>query len=238
MASKAENHWHRVFELKTGLFAGVATLTILLGGIAELVPMFIVGVDDEQAAKVPVYTALEQAGRDIYVREGCYNCHSQMVRPMYAETMRYGEWSRSAEYVHDHPFQLGSRRIGPDLAREGGVRTDSWHWDHMRDPRQMSPGSIMPTYTWLHTATVDVADIQASLRALATVGAPYSPADIESVGTSMQTQGQAIVDRLVADGIEGASWDLEIVALIAYLQRLGTSIDALTGPAPAASASL
>jgi cytochrome c oxidase cbb3-type subunit I/II len=232
------NYWHRTFERKVPLFAGAATIAILIGGIVEIVPMYSVAVDPADAAKVDVYTPLEQAGRDIYVREGCYNCHSQMIRPMYAETLRYGEWSRSAEYNWDRPFQLGSRRIGPDLAREGGLRSDAWHYDHFRDPRAVSPGSIMPAYGWLYTNTYDVADVRASIGALHTLGAPYTEDDLNNTEQVVRAQADQIVATIQATGAEGVSWDQEVIALIAYLQRLGTSIDALTGAegAPTASA--
>jgi cytochrome c oxidase cbb3-type subunit I/II len=225
--TKSKMHWHRFFETRSGVFTAAATVTILIGGLVEIIPMYSVAVDPAQAALVAEYTPLELAGRDIYVREGCYNCHSQMVRPMYAESLRYGPWSRSAEYVHDRPFQLGSRRIGPDLARAGGTRSNAWHYDHFRDPRALTPGSIMPAYSWLHTSSISVADIQASLRAHQRLGTDYTDADIENAGALMQAQGEAIVADLVASGITDSAWDREIIAMIAYMQRLGTSIDLL-----------
>lgn len=229
MSENQKPHWHRFFEQRAAIFTGLATVTILIGGLVEIVPMFTVAVDEADAALVEPYTPLELAGRDIYLREGCYNCHSQMVRPMYAESLRYGEWSRSAEYVHDRPFQLGSRRIGPDLAREGGLRSHAWHFDHFRDPRAVQPGSIMPAYSWLHTRAVDVADIEASMRAMQRLGTPYSDEEVASTGALMQAQGEAIVAELATNGIE-TTWDREVIAMIAYMQRLGTSLDALVPP--------
>jgi cytochrome c oxidase cbb3-type subunit I/II len=196
------------------------TIAVLIGGVAELVPFFTADYTPEQGGWVTPYTPLEVAGRDIYVREGCYTCHSQMVRPMRAELLRYGEWTRAAEYRYDRPFQLGSRRIGPDLQRIGGKYPDAWHYEHMRDARSTSPGSIMPNYSWLHENTIDPDDVTRSVRALQRVGTPYT-GDLEGgVPMSLQGQGEEIVSRLAEAQIE-TTWDREIVALIAYLQRLG-----------------
>ena len=215
-----ERFHRRVLENKAGLFAILTTIVISIGGIVEIVPMFTKVAGPETPDWVSPYTPLEVAGRDIYIREGCYVCHSQMVRPMRAELLRYGEWTRAGEYRYDHPFLLGSRRIGPDLQRVGGKYPDAWHFEHMRDPRSTSPGSIMPPYTWLHERHVDPADVQASMRALSKVGVPYTDADIAGAPASMTTQAQAIIGRLATAGIQTAP-DREIVALIAYLQRLG-----------------
>lgn len=211
---------HRVLEGKSALFAVLTTVAILIGGIVEIIPLFSARMGPEQLPGVHPYTALEVAGRDIYIREGCYTCHSQMIRPMRAEVMRYGEWSRAGEYAYDHPFLLGSRRIGPDLQRVGGKYPDAWHYEHMRDPRSTSPGSVMPTYTWLLRQSYDPADIQASLRALKKVGVPYTDSDVAAAPAEMQAEAQGIVDRLKGAGIDTRP-DREIVALIAYLQRLG-----------------
>jgi len=163
---------------------------------------------------------LEVAGRDIYVSEGCFLCHSQWVRPMRAEILRYGPWSRAWEYQYDRPFQLGSRRIGPDLHRLGGKYPDAWHFEHMRDPRSTSPGSVMPTYAWLLSDRIDADDVRASVVALKKIGTPYTDADVAGVGESLAVQGGEIVGRLAAAGIETTA-DRKIIALIAYLQRLG-----------------
>lgn len=211
---------HRTLEGKSAIFAVLVTIAILIGGMVEILPMFSAAAGPEQLAGVTPYTPLEVAGRDIYIREGCYTCHSQMIRPMRAEVMRYGEWTRAGEYAYDHPFLLGSRRIGPDLQRVGGKYPDAWHFEHMRDPRSTSPGSVMPPYSWLHRQTYSPADIQASLRALKRVGVPYSSEEIAAAPGTMAEQAQAIVTRLAAAGIT-TSPDKEIVAMVAYLQRLG-----------------
>jgi cytochrome c oxidase cbb3-type subunit I/II len=218
--TQKERFHRRVLENKAGLFAVVTTIAISIGGIVEIVPMFTQAAGPEKPDWVSPYTPLEVAGRDIYIREGCYVCHSQMVRPMRAELLRYGEWTRAGEYRYDHPFLLGSRRIGPDLQRVGGKYPDAWHYEHMRDPRSTTPGSVMPMYAWLLERSIDPADVQASVSALRKVGVSYSDADVSGVAASLAQQGQAIVARLATAGIQTAP-DREIVALIAYLQRLG-----------------
>ena len=220
-AQGTQEHWHRrLLEGKSAVFAVVTTIGISIGGIAEIVPMYTVAAGPEAMSEVTPYSPLELAGRDIYVREGCYNCHSQMVRPFRSETLRYGPWSRAGEYAYDRPFQLGSRRIGPDLHRVGGKYPDAWHYEHMKDPRATSPGSIMPPYPWLLDDTVDVADIQASVATMQSLGVPYSDSDVANTGADMARQGGEIVESLKGSGIETTA-DTEIVALIAYLQRLG-----------------
>ena len=161
----------------------LTTVAILIGGLVEIIPMFTVAAGPEALAGVTPYTPLEVAGRDIYIREGCYTCHSQMVRPTRAELLRYGEWSRAGEYAYEHPFQLGSRRMGPDLHRVGGKYPDAWHYEHMRDPRSTSPGSVMPTYPWLvHVRPSTRPTSTASITALRTVGVPYTDAEVAGVG--------------------------------------------------------
>lgn len=228
---------HRLLEGKAAMFAIATTVVISIGGLVEIVPMYTAqSLTWERADWVTPYTPLEVAGRDIYVREGCYLCHSQMVRPMRAEILRYGEWSRSAEYQYDRPFLLGSRRLGPDLHRVGGKYPDAWHYEHMRDPRATSPGSIMPTYPWLLRAKVDPADVTASVVALSKAGTPYEDVSAEAVGAALRTQGEEIVRSLSGAGIT-AAWDDEIVAVIAYLQRLGAEGKAhLAGRSAAARA--
>lgn len=211
---------HRILEGKSALFAVLVTIVILVGGVVEIVPMFSATAGPGGLPGVTPYSPLEVAGRDIYIREGCYLCHSQMVRPLRAEVLRYGEWSRSGEYAYDRPFLMGSRRMGPDLQRVGGKYPDAWHYEHMRDPRSVSPGSVMPVYSWLHRDTYDVADIQASLRALQRAGEPYTDAQIAGAPQAVAAQAQGIVDRLKQAGVTTEP-NREIIALIAYLQRLG-----------------
>jgi cytochrome c oxidase cbb3-type subunit I/II len=218
------SHFHRRFlEGKAGVLAIATTVAISIGGLVEIVPMFSAtsSLAWERADWVTPYTPLEVAGRDIYVREGCYLCHSQMIRPMRAEILRYGEWTRSAEYQYDRPFQLGSRRLGPDVQRVGGKYPDAWHYEHMREPRSTSPGSIMPVYPWLLRDKIDPVDVWKSVRALSKVGTPYESTEQAWVTGELERQGGTIVVNLSTAGIT-AAWDDEIVALIAYLQRLGT----------------
>jgi cytochrome c oxidase cbb3-type subunit I/II len=220
-SEKKYGQFHRrVLESRGGLFAVFTTIAILIGGIVEIVPMYTAGAGPETADWVTPYTPLEIAGRDIYIREGCYLCHSQWVRPMRAEVLRYGEWSRAPEYQFDRPFLLGSRRMGPDLHRLAQKYPDAWHYQHMLDPRSTSPGSVMPPYPWLLTSKVDPGNVQASIRALKKAGVPYTDADVEGVAASLQAQGQEIVTSLAGAELETTA-DTEIVALIAYLQRLG-----------------
>jgi len=222
MTDDAPVSWHRrVLEPRAGLFAILTTLAISIGGLVEIIPMFTISAPNPDAvALVAPYTPLQVAGRDIYIREGCVVCHSQMVRPFRDETLRYGLWSRSEEYAWDRPFLLGSRRIGPDLHRVGGKYPDAWHYEHMRDPRSTSPGSVMPPYPWLHTWRIDPRDVQASVVALARLGTPYSNDELFHTKDSLQAEASAIVARMEQASIE-VDWDHEIVALTAYLQRLG-----------------
>lgn len=210
----------RVLESKAGLFTILTTIAISVGGVVEIAPMFTATAGPERPDWASPYTPLELAGRDIYIREGCYVCHSQMVRPMRAELLRYGEWSRAGEYRYDRPFLLGSRRIGLDLHRVGGKYPDAWHYEHMRDPRSTTPGSVMPPYTWLLERSIDPTDVLATVKALQRVGTPYADVDIASLPWALRTQGDSVLVRLQQAGIETEA-DREIVALIAYLQRLG-----------------
>lgn len=226
-------HWHRrLLEGKSALMAVLTTVAISIGGLVEIIPMYSLAAGPQAIAEVSPYTPLELAGRDIYIREGCYNCHSQMVRPFRSETMRYGPWTRAGEYAYDRPFQLGSRRIGPDLQRLGGKYPDAWHYEHMRDPRSTSPGSIMPTYGWLLTDSYDVADVTASVQAMQTLGVPYRDDEVAQVAESLSKQADGIVASLKGQGIETTP-DREIVAMIAYLQRLGVDGKAAVAAAEA-----
>ena len=213
--------FHRRFiEGRGALMAVLTTVAISVGSLVEIVPMFSATLGPEQSADITPYTPLEVAGRDLYIREGCVTCHSQMIRPMRSEMLRYGEWTRAYEYTYDRPFLLGSRRLGPDLQRVGGKYPDAWHYEHMRDPRSTSPGSIMPVYSWLLEWKVEPEDVRASVVALSKVGHHYDDTSLDGVTRSIQTQGQGIVQNLSGAGIT-ASWDDEIIAMIAYLQRLG-----------------
>lgn len=174
-------------------------------------------------SSVKPYTPLELHGRDIYVREGCYTCHSQMIRPFRDEVARYGEYSKAGEFVYDHPFQWGSKRTGPDLAREGGKYPDSWHYNHMLDPTSMSPGSIMPAYPWLFDDKIDTTLTPKMIEAMQTLGVPYEKDYAKIANKELNTQANAIRINLKMEKIEVDKHD-EIVALIAYLQRLGTDI--------------
>ncbi len=221
----SKDHWHRVIERKPIQMLVWSLVVILIGGIIEMVPTFLIQSNVPTIASVKPYTPLELQGRDIYVREGCYTCHSQMIRPFRSETERYGEYSKAGEFVYDHPFQWGSKRTGPDLARIGGKYPDSWHFNHMEDPTTMSPGSIMPAYPWLIDDVLDVNSTPAKIRVMQTLGVPY-PAGFDQIAVKHLTeQATKISQGLKKDGIE-VKEDSEIIALIAYLQRLGTDIKA------------
>lgn len=213
--------WHRrMLEGRGTLFAVLTTVGISIGGLVEILPMYSVNMGPEALDGVEPYSALELAGRDIYIAEGCYNCHSQWVRPFRSETLRYGAWSRAGEYAYDRPFQLGSRRIGPDLHRVGGKYPDAWHWEHMKDPRSTSPGSIMPPYPWLYEKTYSVDETVAGMEAMQTLGVPYTDADIQGAPAAMKAQADKIVANLASTGVQ-ARGDEQVIALTAYLQRLG-----------------
>ena len=223
-AVAGKSTWHRMLEGRPLFFTVLATVSILVGGLVEIVPMFLVQANVPTIASVHPYTPLEVLGRDIYIREGCLGCHSQMIRPFRSETERYGEYSKAGESVYDHPFLWGSERKGPDLAREGGKYPAAWHYNHMDDPRSTSPGSIMPRYLWLLTQKMETDTLPSHLAALRRIGVPY-PAGYENGPAQKDLQAQA--DKIVADlklGSVKADSDKEIIALIAYLQRLGTDI--------------
>ena len=217
-------HWHRrIFERRPVQMTVLATVVILIGGIVELIPTFLIESNVPTIASVKPYTPLELEGRDIYIREGCVGCHSQLVRPFRTETARYGEYSKSGEYVYDHPFLWGSKRTGPDLQRVGKKYPDSWHYRHMYEPGDMAPGSIMPSYTWLHENTLDLSDLKGKIVAMRTLGVPYEPGYEENAEADLKAQAESITKNLASEGVTTAS-DKEIIALIAYLQRLGTDI--------------
>ena len=196
---------HERIETNNTLMIILILVVLLFGGLVEIVPLFFQKSTTEPVKGLKPYTALQLVGRDIYTREGCYNCHSQMIRPFRAETLRYGPYSVAGEFVYDHPFQWGSKRTGPDLHRVGGKYSDQWQREHLNNPRSLVPESNMPAYPWLLKNEVDAASIPAHMRALRTVGVPYT-------------------DDEIAKSTEEIKGKMEIDAVIAYLQVLGTSI--------------
>ncbi|MHC5066152.1 MAG: cytochrome-c oxidase, cbb3-type subunit II, partial [Planctomycetota bacterium] len=220
--------WHRILEGRPMAFTFLVVLALVAGGIVELLPGIIIDKEVPRAANgeiaVMPYTALELEGRDVYVREGCYVCHSQMIRPFRSEKLRYGDPSRIEESMWDHPFQWGSKRTGPDLARVGGTKDNLWHYEHMIDPRSVSPDSNMPSYPWLLADQVDLQDTPGKLHAMQALGVPYSDEQIESAVADYQAQAQIFVDDLAEKGRPGVDPQSELVALIAYLQRLGKNL--------------
>ena len=218
-----KEHWHRWIEKRPVQMLVFSFIAVAIGGILEFVPAFLVKSNVPTISSVKPYTPLELHGRDIYVREGCYTCHSQMIRPFRDEVARYGEYSKAGEFVYDHPFQWGSKRTGPDLAREGGKYPDSWHYNHMLDPQSMSPGSIMPSYPWLFDDKIDTAKTPAMIRAMQTLGVPYAEGYDAKANKDLMNQANGIRISLKMDKIETGK-DQEIIALIAYLQRLGKDI--------------
>ena len=221
--SKHKEYWHRVIERKPVTMLVASLILVAIGGLIELIPTFLVKENIPTIASVKPYTPLELQGRDIYIREGCYTCHSQMVRPFRDEVARYGEYSKAGEFVYDHPFQWGSKRTGPDLARVGGKYPDSWHYTHMYDPRSMSPGSIMPQYTWLHENELDTSNTAAKIRAMQTLGVHYPSGYDLQANKDLEKQANEIVASMKKDKIPTTS-NKEIIALIAYLQRVGKDI--------------
>jgi cytochrome c oxidase cbb3-type subunit I/II len=216
--------FHRILEGRIVTFTILTALALAVGSLVEAIPMFFDKSNVKEIASVKPYTPLEVLGRDIYIREGCYNCHSQLVRPFRYETERYGEYSKAGEYVYDHPFQWGSKRTGPDLHRVGGKYPSLWHVRHMKDPRSTTPGSVMPRYPHLLTSDYDVASVGAKMRALRAVGTPYTDGEIEAAPAAMEAQAKAIATEVEAQqGPKGLAGK-EITALTAYLQRLGTDI--------------
>ena len=196
---------HGSIETNNGLMIVLILIVLLFGGMVEIVPLFFQKSTTQPVEGLKPYTALQLAGRDIYQREGCYNCHSQMIRPFRAETLRYGHYSLAGEFVYDHPFQWGSKRTGPDLHRVGGKYSDQWHVTHLNNPRDLVPESNMPAYPWLVNTPVDAAVMPAHMTALRRVGVPYTNAEI-------------------AGAVEAVKDKTEMEAVVAYLQILGTSV--------------
>jgi cytochrome c oxidase cbb3-type subunit I/II len=220
-----EGTWHRTLERKPIQLMIAALIVILIGTFVELMPTLTISSNIPTIAAVKPYTPLELQGRDIYIREGCSNCHSQTVRPFRSETERYGEYSKAGEFVYDHPFLWGSKRTGPDLAREGGKYGNAWHYNHLMDPRLMSPGSIMPNYDWLLTQTLDTTTTIAKINAMRTLGVPYAAGYEKIANRDLDKQAKEIAANLYTDHIKIKN-DKEVIAIIAYLQRLGTDIKA------------
>lgn len=219
--------WHRVWEGRSLIFTVWVAIALVTASLFEIIPTFLIKSNIPTIATVKPYTPLELYGRDIYLAEGCYNCHSQMVRPFRAETIRYGEYSKPGEFVYDHPFQWGSRRIGPDLHRVGGKYNHLWHVQHMADPQSTTPKSIMPRYPWLYENDIKYGVIQSRVDAMAMLGVPYGEAVKEGVAEQLaRNQAARITQEIVDLGGSADVADKDIVALIAYLQRLGTDIKA------------
>jgi cbb3-type cytochrome c oxidase subunit II len=214
---------HAILEKNATLLLAASFLVVTVGGIVEIAPLFYLENTIEKVDGMRPYSPLELAGRNIYVREGCYNCHSQMIRPIRAETERYGEYSKPGEFIYDRPFQWGSRRIGPDLHRIGGKYPDLWHVRHMQDPQSTTPQSIMPAYAWLETSELDFASAQKRVDAMAMLGVPYGDAVLHAERMARQ-QSQEIAQRILSQGGPQNLEDKQITALVAYLQRLGTDI--------------
>ena len=196
---------HEKIETNNWLMIVLILLVVAVGGLVEIVPLFFQRSLTQPVEGLKPYTALQLAGRDIYLREGCYNCHSQMIRPFRAETLRYGHYSVAGEFVYDHPFQWGSKRTGPDLHRVGGKYSDEWHRIHLNNPRDLVPESNMPAYPWLQRNVIDAAELPVKLRAMRTLGVPYTDAEVASA----------------AEDVKGKT---EEEALISYLQVLGTAV--------------
>ncbi len=204
-ASETSGFSHEKIETNNFLMIVLILIVVAVGGLIEIVPLYFQRSTTQAAPGLKPYTALQLAGRDVYLREGCYNCHSQMIRPFRAETLRYGPYSTAGEFVYDHPFQWGSKRTGPDLHRVGGKYSDEWQRIHLENPRDVVPESNMPAYPWLARANLNPADMAPKLTALRRVGVPYSDDDIAKAGAAVQGK-------------------TELDALVAYLQVLGTAV--------------
>lgn len=229
---------HESIEINSGLMIALTLVAISIGGLVEIVPLYFIQDTIEKVEGIRPYTPLEQRGRDIYIREGCYTCHSQMIRPFRDEHMRYGHYSLAAESKYDHPFQWGSKRTGPDLARVGRKYSNAWHTQHLNNPREVVPESIMPNYPWLLEHELDYSDIADRMRALKMVGVPYSETEEEYLA-NVEQFGEAVAAQLDIHDAErnllmqgqAENWDgdrtrlTEMDALVAYLQVLGTMVD-------------
>ena len=234
-ATKEPYARHKKLERNVALLGACAFAAVIVGGIVEIAPLFWIDNTIEKVKGVRPYTPLEQAGRDIYVREGCYVCHSQMIRPFRDEVERYGHYSLAAESMYDHPFQWGSKRTGPDLARVGGRYSDDWHAKHLKNPQSVVPESVMPQYPFLAEKDLNAGDMTASLTALNRVGVPYTKEDLAKANDDLRAQADPNADasdllkrypKAQARDFDGDPNRItELDALIAYLQVLGTMVD-------------
>jgi cytochrome c oxidase cbb3-type subunit 2 len=231
--------WHQPFERKSLVLLIGILIVVSIGGLIEIAPLFWLGSTIEKVKGMRPYTPLELTGRDIYIREGCYVCHSQMVRTLRDEVERYGHYSLAAESMYDHPFQWGSKRTGPDLARVGGKYSDAWHVEHMKDPRSLVPESIMPGYPFMAERELDFRDIEDRLKALSMAGVPYTDEMIENAEADLQAQADpnadgadALQERYPKTQVRDFDGDpdriTEMDAMVAYLQMLGTLVDFTT----------
>ena len=225
-----KEYWHKWIERKPVQMLVASFVLVAIGGLLELIPTFLIKSNVPTIASVKPYTPLELQGRDLYISNGCYVCHSQMIRPFRDEVARYGEYSKAGEFVYDHPFQWGSKRTGPDLARIGNKYPDSWHYNHMLEPGNMSPGSVMPAYPWMLDATIDTASTPAKIRTMQKLGVPYPEGYDQVANADLMKQAEQIKGRLATDKIKTPA-NREIIAMIAYLQRMGTDIKALPSTA-------
>jgi len=220
-----KEYWHKWIERRPVQMLVFSFILVAIGGLLELIPTFLIKSNIPTITSVKPYTPLELQGRDLYISNGCYVCHSQMIRPFRDEVARYGEYSKAGEFVYDHPFQWGSKRTGPDLARIGNKYPDSWHYNHMLEPQSMSPGSIMPAYAWMLDDPIDTASTPAKIRAMQRLGVPYPEGYDQVANKDLMQQAETIRTKLAADKIKTPA-NREIVAMIAYLQRMGTDIKA------------
>ena len=235
-SQKGWSEWHEKMLANALPFTALAVVAVFIGGLVQIIPTVMVNTAKsiEGVRQIP-YTPLELAGRDIYIREGCYTCHSQQIRTLVGDVLRYGEYSKLGESIYDHPYQWGSKRIGPDLARQGGKYPNSWHFFHMKDPRQISPGSTMPTYPWLYTDKTDTAALPNKISVQRKIGVPYAAMSDAEIQRQCDEQTKEIVEDLKKAGAEIAP-DREIVALISYLQKLGKSEKVVPAEAPKSAA--
>lgn len=228
----AKMRWHRRWERLPVTFTVLVTMTVVVATLFEVIPMFLIRSNIPPIATVKPYTPLELAGRYLYVSEGCYNCHSQQIRPLIAETKRYGEYSQPGEFIYDRPFQWGSRRIGPDLAREGGRQSSFWHWTHFENPALISPGSVMPSFKHLLKSDLKFEAIQPLVKTAHWLGAEYGEAELSDAAEHARKQAEVVAADIVKQGGPAGKHEKQAIALIAYVQRLGTDLFRTESPLP------